>query len=256
MHRILLEISGFSIYSYGVMLSLALLLATLLLCRQALREGISYDHALEVVIALIVGGVVGARVLYIFLEWERYSGEWMSVFYLRGGGLSIFGGFLGGAFALLLWCLWRKIPFLKAADLVSPYLIFGYAFGRIGCFLNGCCFGKVSHNLFAVSLPAVDGLTRHPVQLYAAIGSLLIFLALINLRRIKAYNGFLLIKLSFLYGLMRFSTEFFREGETWLGPLTMAQVFSLVIMLLSAMLSILLYRNFIARRQGLVGRGK
>ena len=134
MHPILFQIGEVSIYSYGVMISLALLVAALALFREAPREGINPDHVLEAIIVAAIAGLAGARLLYVALNFSSFSGRLLEIFFARFEGLSFYGAFIGGVLGLLLWVRWRKVDFFKMADLFAPYLALGYAFGRVGCF--------------------------------------------------------------------------------------------------------------------------
>lgn len=239
MHRVLFYIGTLPVYSYGAMISLAVLVSAIFLSRESRREGIDPDQTLEAIIVAVIAGLLGSRILYVALNWEQFIGRWKDVFFSRFEGLTFYGAFFGGIVAVLLWCRWRKVDFFKLADLVAPYLALGYAFGRIGCFLNGCCYGRVSTVPWAVAIPVVDNLPRHPVQLYASGGAVLIFIALKLIRRYQPYTGFTLIALCAMYGVLRFTTEFFREEPVfWLG-LTQAQLFSLVLAVVA--LSLMLY---------------
>ena len=101
MKPVLVEIGGFAIYSYGVMLSLALLVCSLGLLKQASREKFNPDHVLEAVIAAALAGLVGSRLLYVFLNWGLYQGQWIKILFTRSGGLSFYGAFIGGLIAIL-----------------------------------------------------------------------------------------------------------------------------------------------------------
>lgn len=238
---VLVEIGGFTIYSYGFMLSLALLVSSLGLLKQASREGFNPDHVLEAVIAASAAGLIGSRLLYVFLNWELYQGQWIKILYTRSGGLSFYGAFIGGLVALFAWCRFRKLQFLKLTDLMAPYLALGYALGRVGCFLNGCCYGIVSPVPWALPAFTADRFLRHPVQLYASLGGLIIFIILYRIRPKRPFEGFQLIMLALLYGVLRFITEYFREEpEVWLN-FTFAQIFSLGLALSSLLLLLVVF---------------
>ena len=227
MFPVLFQIGGISIYSYGVMISLAILVAALALFREAPRDGINPDHVLEAIIVAAITGLIGSRLLYVALNWDLFSDRLLSIFFARYEGLTFYGAFFGGVLGLLVWGWRRKVDFFRMGDLLAPYLALGYAFGRVGCFLNGCCYGKVSDVAWALPAPAADNLLHHPVQLYASLGAIVIFVILKLVRPAKPFNGFLLLALFALYGLLRFTTEFFRdEAIVWIG-LTTAQLFSL-----------------------------
>lgn len=241
MKPVLVEIGGFAIYSYGAMLSLALLVSSLGLLKQASREGFNPDHVLEAIIAASISGLIGSRLLYVFLNWELYQGHWIKILFTRSGGLSFYGAFLGGLVALFAWCRYRKLPVLKFTDLMAPYLALGYAIGRIGCFLNGCCYGIVSSVPWALPASSADNFLRHPVQLYASLGGLIIFIILYRIRPRRPFEGFQLIMLAVLYGVLRFITEFFRDmPKIWL-EFTLAQIFSLGLVLFSLLLLLVLF---------------
>jgi len=223
----LFSIGNLTVYSYGTMIALAILVAALAIYREAPREKINPDHVLEAVIVASISGLIGSRLLYIVLNWNYYSGKPLSAFFTQFEGLTFYGAMFGGVIVLYFWSIWRKIGFLKMADLLAPYLALGYAFGRIGCFLNGCCYGKESSVPWALPINMVDTVLRHPVQLYDAFGGLVIFLILKLLRPRRPFVGFILIALFAAYGILRFTVEFFRYGTiVWLG-LTTAQIFSL-----------------------------
>ncbi len=233
MYPIILSVGGLTIYAYGFMINLGFIVAAILLYREAKNRDFNPLFALEALLVSVIAGIIGTRALYIALNWDLYSSQPVSFIITDFGGLTFYGGFFFGWLALFLWSVWRKVNFLYIADMFAPYLILGYAFGRIGCFLNGCCFGRVSDLPWALPASAADPLLRHPVQLYAAFGALAIFFILKMLQPGKPFAGFILIALFTLYGALRFSTEFFRfEFVVWFN-LTLAQLFSLGLVLVS-----------------------
>lgn len=243
MHPVLLETSFFTIHSYGFMISLAILVCSILLLRQAPKAGYNPDHVLEAIIALGISGLIGARVLYVLQNWNYYAGDLYGIINLRIGGLSFYGALAFGIIALLLWGRWRKVTFLKTADFFAPYLLLGYAFGRVGCFLNGCCFGRPT-DLF-IGLPAAftDNLLRHPVQLYASAAALLFFFLAIYLRKFSFFNGYNLTLLLLFYGILRGVTGFFRQDPiVWL-ELSLAQLVSFALVILMAVIFLIKKRN-------------
>ncbi len=234
MYPELFTIGNLTVYSYGLMIALGVLISAAALYREAPREDINPDHILEAVIASVFFGLIGARLLYVFLNWSYFRANPGEILFAQFAGLSFFGGLFLGVFILYIWSSWRKIGFLKLADLMAPYLLLGYAFARVGCFLNGCCYGRVTDLPWAMPASMVDDLLRHPVQLYAALGAVICFVILKYLRPKRPFVGFMLLSMFALYGVLRFTTEFFRQEEVvWLG-LSAAQNFSLALVLLSA----------------------
>ncbi|MFO8192668.1 MAG: prolipoprotein diacylglyceryl transferase [Bacillota bacterium] len=233
MYPELFTIGNLTIHSYGLMISLAVLVAVMAVYREAPRENINPDHVLEAVIVAALTGLIGARLLYMLLNWDYYSGRFISSFFVQFEGLSFYGAFFGGTLALFFWSYYRKIGFLKMADLLAPYLALGYAIGRVGCFLNGCCYGKESTVPWALPIRIGDPVLRHPVQLYAIVLAVIIFIILKRIRPRRPFVGFQFIFLFTLYGTLRFTTEFFRFGEIGLLGLTLAQWFSLGLIVVS-----------------------
>jgi phosphatidylglycerol:prolipoprotein diacylglycerol transferase len=233
MYPELIRIGGLVVHSYGLMISLAILLSAFLLYREAPRENINPDHVLEAIIVASFFGLLGSRILYMALNWHLYSDRLFSAFFTQFEGLTFYGAFFGGVIALYVWSVKRRVNFLKFTDLLAPYLALGYALGRIGCFLNGCCYGIQSNVPWALPISVGDPVLRHPVQLYAALSGLAIFFILKALRPRRPFIGFLLIALFALYGLQRFIVEFFRYSEAvWIG-LSTAQIFSLGLIIAS-----------------------
>ncbi len=249
MYPELFTIGNLTVHSYGLMIALAVLISAAAIYREAPGENLNPDHVLEAVIASAFFGLLGARLLFVFLNWDYFSANPAEILFAQFAGLSFFGGLFLGVFILYIWCSWRKIGFLRLADLMAPYLALGYAFGRVGCFLNGCCYGQVTDLPWAMPAGMADDLLRHPVQLYAALGAVIIFILLKYLRPKRPFVGFILLSLFAFYGVLRFSTEFFREEPAaWLG-LTAAQNFSLVLILISVA-AIFIFKGFAAKKGG------
>ena len=234
MYPDLLQIGNLTIHSFGVMLVLAVLTAIFLLYREAPGANVNPDLLLEEILLTLFFGLVGSRLLFIAFNWTFFSEGFPVSLFSRFEGLSFFGGIVAGVLALYFWSRKRKVSFLKIGDLLAPYLMLGYAIGRVGCFLSGCCYGTESSLPWALPSQAGEAVLRHPVQLYTAIGALLIFLALKKAKTKRPFIGFILIAMLALYGLLRFVTDFFRYGHpVWLG-LSATQLASLCLILLTA----------------------
>ncbi len=207
MHPILLKTPYFTIYSYGLCMAVAVMLAWVLSSRLARRAPYSSSQAADLLFVLFFSGVIGARLFYVLQHPSEYMGRWHAMFFLQEGGLVWYGGFIGAVACGMLYARWRGIPILPWADLFSPALALSQAVGRFGCWLNGCCFGR-------------DG---HAVQLYeaAALVALSLFLfARFTRRKIEGeVFAFYLIG----YGLARFALEFLRGDQTAYMGLTLPQ---------------------------------
>ncbi|MCK4308653.1 MAG: prolipoprotein diacylglyceryl transferase [Candidatus Atribacteria bacterium] len=232
MYRILFNIGSFSIYSYGVMIALAFIAAILLAMKEAKRVGENPERILDLSLYVILGALIGGRLGYVIFYLDYYLKDPIKILYFRQGGLSFLGGFLI-AYILCWWYIRRsKISFWKYADIVAPSIAIGLAIGRIGCFLNGCCFGLVSEKYGlkfpALNMPPVylqqlkDGLiasgSSHtlpviPTQLYSSLYGFLIFFILLGIKKYKKYDGYIFLNFLVLYSVSRFIIEFFRFYE-------------------------------------------
>ncbi|NMB40707.1 MAG: prolipoprotein diacylglyceryl transferase [Firmicutes bacterium] len=226
MHPILCKIGGFELYSYGAMLFLAFSVGIIWSLKEAASENIDPDHLYEIFIIVIVLALLGSRLAFVWLNWDLlYRGQpWWKVFAFREGGLTFYGGLLAALLGGLVYTHYKKLSFLKYLDFVTPFIALGYAITRIGCFLNGCCYGKITSVPWGLVYPAIDNFPRHPTQLYASASALLIFFLLRYLQRLKHFPGFIFVWFLILYGIYRFVVEFFRVSEVTFWILTPAQL--------------------------------
>jgi len=179
---------------------------------------------IDLALFVCIASIVGARLLYILLNIKSYIDYPVSVFYMRDGGLSYFGGLGAGIGVGVLYCRRQKISVGKMADVVAPAVPIGYAIVRVGCLLNGCCYGHVSEAPWALAA-GPGSMLRHPVQLYAAISSVIIFFLLRAAEPKKKFEGQILWLYAGLYCVARFVVEFWRVGtRDYFAPFTATQV--------------------------------
>lgn len=219
MRSILVEIGPVSIYSYGVMITLGVALSVFLMLRE-LRpvpdgagrspEPLCNASTLYDLVFVTLGtGLAGARVYYVLQNWDSYRTELWKVFALWEGGLIFYGGLLASVMGLSVFLRLKKIPVLAGLDFLIPYVALSQAFGRVGCFLNGCCYGKFCPFPWAVSFP--EGPEHvHPTQLYEAFFLAVLFFVLRDRYRKRRFPGQTFVFYLILYGLGRFLIEFFR----------------------------------------------
>lgn len=233
MYPELVRIGPFTIYSYGFMLGMALLAAVLLSYRQAPREGVDPQITLDFTLVIVIAGVLGARLLFVVLNWEYFAGRPLSILGLGQGGLaglSIHGGLLGGLAAGWLMCVRHGLRFASMADLYARSLAMGHTLGRVGCTLRGCCYGQLTVGGWGVQTMYAWGL-RHPSQLYESGISLLVFLGLTWYMRRRRAPGELFVLYVAGYSVARLIADFYRESDAVAGPFTLAQVVSLIALL-------------------------
>lgn len=228
MYPVLLEWGAVQIYAYGLMLGLAFLAGMAWVNREARREQFNSDDLFALIIIIIMTSLLGARLTYVFTNWDFFRYSPLKILAFRDGGLVFQGGFLAGLAASLIFIKVKGYSFWRLADLFAPAIALGYSIARIGCFLNGCCYGVETGLPWGVIFPGVDSLPRHPTQLYASAAGMLIFLTLLHLRRYKTFHGFVFLWFVVLYGIYRFVIEFIRVNPPVWGALSFAQVVALI----------------------------
>jgi len=225
MHPILFTIGPITIYSYGVMLAVAVLVCTYFLSVDAKRYNISQETAYDLVFWCMVGGFLCARIFYIFIEWSYYSVNLPEILMIWKGGLAWQGGFLGGTLAGVWFSRRNKLSIRPIMDLVAPYIALGQSIGRIGCFFNGCCYGKpVAWGIFY----PVQNARLYPTQLFETAGLFIIFLILKRVQAKPHQAGFIFVLYLWLAAIERFIVEFYRADHDllWLN-LSLAQFIAL-----------------------------
>lgn len=232
MHPILFEIGHFPIRSYGVMLALAFLVGISLSRYDARRVGVGPDAMSDLGFWIILSAVIGSRVFYtIFYDWTAVRQDPLEFFRLWHGGLVLYGGLVGSAIGGLLFLRLRRLPFITVFDLVSPATALGVGIGRIGCFLNGCCYGQVCALPIGVTFPLVGPEPRHPTQLYESAAGFLMAIVLWRLRTRITRPGVMYTLLVVGYAVVRFAIEFVRgDGNPIYGAgLSLSQWISVVV---------------------------
>jgi len=235
MYPVLFRIGSFDITSFGVMVALGAL-AGLIVFRSELRRANLPEAAIDAAVYGLVGGLVGAKLLYVF-EHLRESSFWALA--LDRGGMSWFGGFVGGIVAGLLMIRLKRWPTMAVLAAAAPALAVGQMLGRIGCFLVGDDYGRPTTLPWGVAFP--QGLPPtiervHPTQLYEAIFLAILAWALIRWRRHAVADRIVLGRYLVLAGAFRFALEFVRVNVRVLGPLTVAHLFALAIVLVGVVL--------------------
>ena len=243
MYPVLFRIGPFTVYSFGAFMAMAALCAAWLVRLEMERYRYDPELASTMVFAAAIGGLAGARLLFILEEWSRFvQSPWE--FILSGAGFTWYGGVIGGALAVS-WVVKRKgIPWLNAADISSPALALAYGIGRIGCQVAGDGdWGTVSDVPWAMAYPNAivgwpypPGVGVHPTPIYEFIESLVIFGILWPLRKQGFVPGTIFWLYLVLGGLARFIVEFWRLNPVVGWGMTEAQWFSLILALLGASL--------------------
>jgi phosphatidylglycerol:prolipoprotein diacylglycerol transferase len=235
---ILFRIGEYTVYSYGLMLAVAVIAGLLTAEWAARQRGINPDFVLDLTLLLVIAGVLGSRIAYVAIEWPRYANDPVSIIRIWDGGLSYYGALAACLPLVFLLSRVRKLRFGKVADFVALGLAAGYPFARIGCFLNGCCYGKPTELPWAVTFP-YDVAARHPTQLYSALIGILIFAALWYTGKRQKYPGQLALLYLFLYGVYRFAIDFLRVSPPAGAYLTLGQTASLAVAVVTFVIMVL-----------------
>ena len=214
MHPILFTILGFQVHTFGVAMVVAFVLSVSLARARGPRFGITKDQIGDMAFWAILAGVLGARLFFVAQEWRHYSEHPRELLTLQFQGLTSFGGLLCGLVAGVVWARRKGIPVRNLLDAVAPAFLVGHVVGRIGCLMNGCCFGGVC----PVGTPwgihvAGSDLLHHPAQVYDSLMNLAALgLVLAVERRAPLKAGQVTGLVIALHGVARFVYEFWRAG--------------------------------------------
>jgi len=235
LHPVLFQFGPFTVTSYGFMVALGILAGLFVVVRVGKRAGFDTDILLDLALYLVLAGVIGSRAAYVFLEWEQYGTEPLAMLRVWDGGLSFFGALVLCLLVVIWFTRRRRLSLARLGDVLALGVAAGYPFGRIGCYLNGCCYGLPTDHAFGVMFP-FDDVLRHPTQLYSAGAGVLIFLVLLFLSRKRSFDGLLMWSFLILYGGYRFVIDFWRVSPpTGIETLTIGQLVSLVVMVVSGL---------------------
>lgn len=215
MYNEILTIGPITIHGYGLMIGLGVVAALLLGDYRAKKFGLNGDHIYGMTFSAVILGFVAARILFIITEWENFLLNPMQ--YLAGAGFVVYGGIIGGALTIYGFCKIKIIDMLSYLDLMIPSVALAQAFGRIGCFLAGCCYGKETDSwcgvVFSNSDFAPNGVKLLPTQLFMAGGDLIIMAVLLWYAAKRPMRGRTSALYLMLYSVGRFIIEFFRSDD-------------------------------------------
>jgi len=229
-------IGAISVRWYGVMVALAVVVLILWMVWQIRRGAdISYDSLLTVALIAIPSGIIISRLLHIIDLWGFYMANPGLLWGF--GGLTIWGAILGATLGIWIYSRFTDFKFGYFMDLVTPGVLLAQVIGRVGCTINGCCYGKASSLPWAVIYTHPDsyaplGIAVHPTQIYEIIFLLIVFGVLFWLRRRFQPEGSLFLIYLSLYSMWRLGLGFLRDGTDFLFGLHQAQVVGIVVLLI------------------------
>ena len=221
MYPDVLQVGFLHVRSYGLMLAIAFLAGTWLGLKEARRLGLDPDRLVTVILVTLVASVLGARALYVLEHVEEFRRQWGNVLAVWQGGLTLYGGVVAGTAAGLIAARRLGMPIWTVADALAPSVALGTMFGRVGCFLNGCCYGRPTHLPWGVVYPpdSFPGLEfgdqpLHPSQLYNAAFGLALFALLWRIRERVRVPGSLFWGFLIVFSAGRVLIDFTRAYES------------------------------------------
>jgi phosphatidylglycerol:prolipoprotein diacylglycerol transferase len=214
MWPILFKIGPFTIYTYGFFVFLGVIVTYWLFLREGVREGIDKGKLSNLFFWSLVSAFLGARFLYIIVEWQSFLQHPLLLLFGRSGFV-FYGGLLSGLAVFVIIIKKYRMGFLKVADIAALYIPLGHALGRLGCFSYGCCYGIPTDSWLGLRFPpntpaGMVGTKVVPTQLISFFFLLIIFFLLEFMKKRKKRDGQILASYFFLYGIFRFIIEFFR----------------------------------------------
>ena len=249
MRPILFSIGNIHFYSYGLMIAIGILAAFIVMERRAPRYGLDKDIGFTLGVFAVVGGVIGAKLLYILVELPNFLANpalWRNV----GEGFVIYGGILGGLAGGLIGCRIKKQSFVKYFDLFIPSVALAQGFGRLGCFFAGCCYGRQTDSSFCLVFPegvgsmAPTGVPLIPTQLISSAANFLHFFILVWFARRSKKDGQVGGLYMILYSIGRFLIEGMRNDPRGsVGPFSTSQFISLLIFVAGVLVMVIASRQ-------------
>ncbi|MBI4596855.1 MAG: prolipoprotein diacylglyceryl transferase [Candidatus Omnitrophica bacterium] len=238
MHPVLFSFGPVTLYTYGAMMVAAFLTATLLAAHVARRlpadqRPMNPERVVDFSSVILLGGLAGGRLFFILLHWDEFVPSPWEALALWHGGLVWYGGFVGGLAGAWLYVRAQRLNMLRVLDFYVPFLALGHAIGRIGCFFNGCCYGKPADSWCGVTFPG-QNVRVIPTQLIEAICLAVLFLLLRSLQRpsVLKCSGRVFGAYLVGYAVIRFVVESLRGDQVvWVAGLTLQQVISLSVLL-------------------------
>ena len=226
-----LSLGSLQIHYYGLIIALGLLLAVVYACRRSKDFGLEEDNIMDGVLWVTPFAIICARLYYCIFSWDQYAADPLSVLYIWEGGLAIYGGILGAAIGIAIYCKSKKIKLPALLDLVCLGFLIGQCLGRWGNFFNREAFGAETENFMRMGLySTVTGTTtyHHPTFLYESLWNLVGFVLLHFLSKKRKYDGQIALGYVAWYGLGRAIIEGLRTDSLWIGAFRVSQLLAAI----------------------------
>ena len=227
MYPILFEIGPLTVSTYGLLLAVSFMVGIILALKRSQERGLNQNQMINMSLLIMLASIIGARIMYVIPHWDEFSAnplDIISPFQSSGmiglTGLTMYGGFIAAILVSILYLRHNRLSVWKACDAFAPSIALGIGISRIGCFLNGCCFGLPTDSVFGVAFPAFSAagsfypeVSLHPAQLYNAVLGFGLFGLLFWLDRKRRFDGFLFALLLITEPISRFTVDLSRYYE-------------------------------------------
>ena len=225
------SIGPVTVHGYGVAIATGLLLALYLACKRAKKRGLNDDICYGIVFCSAIFGFLGAKIMYCIVEWKTFIVDPLSC--LASSGFVVYGGITGGTLAILVYTRIKKVSFFEYLELCIPSVALAQAFGRIGCFLAGCCYGRETDSIIGIAFHnssfAPNGVKLIPTQLISSLGDFLNMALLLFISKKTKKKGVVLSCYIMFYSVGRFFVEMLRSDDRGaVGALSTSQFYGII----------------------------
>lgn len=230
----LFTIGKIEIHGYGLMIGIGILCCLVMAFYRARKKGMNQEAVLDMGLLAVIIGFLGAKILFVIVEFPQFLKDPLAV--LGSEGFVVYGGIIAGAAAVMIYCRRKKLSFFEYFDLLMPSVALAQGFGRIGCFLAGCCYGRETTSHLGVIFPADGfapaGIKLLPTQLFSAGGDFLLVIILLIYDKKNSHTGRVGALYLILYAIGRFLIEFLRaDARGSVGFLSTSQLISIVVVI-------------------------
>ena len=234
MHPVAFDIGGVTVHWYGIMLAAGFMAGMWTAGRRGVKIGLNAEDISNLMLWMFIGGIAGAKLLFVVNHWNDQQS--IKELFLQRSGMVFHGAMIGTFIAVFLFTKKTKMPLWPTFDTLAPSFALGHVFGRIGCFMTGCCYGQKCDLPWAVQFPENHGTHPdhiHPTQIYESLLNLALYGILAWIFRNRKFNGQVIACYLIGYAILRFGVEFLRadgRGHLWFGTLTSGQGISLILL--------------------------
>ena len=241
----LFSIGPFTVHGYGLMIAIGIIVALLVAERRAKKKGMNADYVYTATFLIAIIGFLGGKLMYMIVEWKTTIEHPLEM--LTGNGFVVYGGIITGLLTAFVYFRKKKVSFPEYADLLVPCIAIAQGFGRIGCFMAGCCYGRPTDAWFGIVFKnspfAPNNVKLIPTQLFSSAGDFLIFLLLTLYSKKRKTPGQVTALYFILYSIGRFIIEIFRnDNRGTVDGLSTAQ-FTGIFMLIGGLIAFILLQK-------------